>query len=181
MRYAPKPSLADIRVCFRIDIDGRLRWRERPVEQFASEQSCKAWNKRLAGTSAGCPNAEGYVKLRLRLRGQTYHLGGSHIVFALIHGRWPDGYVDHRDLATGHDSETNLREATNSQNQCNRRVQRNNRIGVKGVSLTKGGTYYARITKDGRDHHLGSFATADQAAQAYASAARRLHGEFANF
>jgi hypothetical protein len=80
-----------------------------------------------------------------------------------------------------HDSATNLREASNSQNQCNRRVQRNNRLGVKGVSKASSGTYYARIAKDGRDQYLGRFATQEQAAQAYAAAAKRLHGEFANY
>lgn len=55
-----------------------------------------------------------------------------------------------------------------------------NRTGYRGVyEHSWGGTYFAQITADGRREHLGSFPTAEAAAQAYDQAAARLHGEAA--
>jgi hypothetical protein len=65
-------------------------------------------------------------------------------------------------------------------NNANRRRQRNNTSGFAGVYLEqKSGKWVARVRKDGRTHHLGRFATAQAAHEAYVAAARELFGEFA--
>lgn len=71
-----------------------------------------------------------------------------------------------------------LRVATRSQNLCNRPAQVNNTVGFKGVTKFRT-RFLARITAQRKHHHLGSFATAEEAARAYNAAARRLHGQFA--
>jgi hypothetical protein len=73
---------------------------------------------------------------------------------------------------------SNLRPATHAENMRNRKLHKNNTSGIKGVSK-RNGRFLAHIRQDGKAKYLGSFPTIEQAAEAYATAARRLHGEFA--
>ena len=52
--------------------------------------------------------------------------------------------------------------------------------GLKGANLhRRTGRWIGRIKANGKFHYLGMFATAQEAHQAYAEAAARLHGPFA--
>lgn len=74
---------------------------------------------------------------------------------------------------------SNLREATPSENLCNRRLQRNSFTGFKGVYFDKRNDwYYARIKMNGKFVHLGCRRTAQEAHELYCESARKLHGEF---
>lgn len=74
----------------------------------------------------------------------------------------------------------NLRPATNSQNQANRRAPRNNTSGFRGVSWHKSeGKWRAVIKVHQRQTQLGYFGAPEDAARAYDAAARRAFGEFA--
>jgi hypothetical protein len=74
----------------------------------------------------------------------------------------------------------NLRPATHAENMRNRRIQRNNTSGFKGVYRTRNGRWRARITVVGQGKRdLGTHATAEAAARAYDAAAVELFGEFA--
>jgi hypothetical protein len=95
----------------------------------------------------------------------------------------PGKFVDHRNLNKLDNRRQNLRIATRSQNGMNRRAMSNNELGIKGVSRDKnkkGKTplFVARITVEGKTRRLGYFRTTEEAAAAYAAAARELHGEF---
>lgn len=95
----------------------------------------------------------------------------------LILGDPPGIQIDHRDLDTLNNQRENLRRATHAQNTTNRSVQKNNSIGLKGVS-PRDQKFIARIQSDGKSVHLGRFDTRADAANAYAKAAAALHGEF---
>ena len=86
--------------------------------------------------------------------------------------------MDHIDGNKKNNSAENLRWATISENLCNRGKHKNNKSGMKGVSPHKG-RWQAKITKDGKQTHLGIFNTAEEASVAYAIAAAELHGGFA--
>jgi hypothetical protein len=51
--------------------------------------------------------------------------------------------------------------------------------GYRGVTLLYSGRYQARIRHEGKNHGLGTFDTAEEAAHAYDDAAKEWHGEFA--
>lgn len=58
--------------------------------------------------------------------------------------------------------------------------RRNNTSGYKGVSL-EGTRFKAKICKNYKQIHIGTFDTKEEAHAAYCTAARELHGEFARF
>jgi hypothetical protein len=94
---------------------------------------------------------------------------------------FPGSKVDHRNGNGLNNRRYNLRTATDSQNQMNKRIGRNNTSGFKGVSFQKSARKFkAYIRKEGKLHHLGLFMTAEEAAAAYNRKALELFGEFAS-
>jgi hypothetical protein len=90
------------------------------------------------------------------------------------------GQIDHKDRNGLNNQRSNLRRATQSQNQMNAGLRSTNTSGYKGVYFNKNKQAWAASIKyDGQKSHLGYFDTAIKAAQAYDRAAMRLHGEFA--
>lgn len=89
--------------------------------------------------------------------------------------------TDHRDGNGLNNQRTNLRTATSAQNAWNVRPHKDGESRFKGVSRNskKGKPWIAGIGVDGKRRHLGTFATEEDAAHAYAIAAKELYGEFA--
>lgn len=88
--------------------------------------------------------------------------------------------VDHINGHGLDNRRVNLRTATHAENQRNRRQQRNNSSGFRGVYWSKHDRRWrARLRLDGRTHSLGYHDTAEAAALAYDAAARELFGEYA--
>lgn len=92
----------------------------------------------------------------------------------------PHEQVDHINMNGLDNRRENLRLATHSQNNHNRTQYRNNKSGYKGVNK-RGHRWYAAIKVNGKQIHLGTFDTPEQAYEAYKQAAIKYHGEFANF
>lgn len=112
-------------------------------------------------------------------RGGLPRTGGSRgkVLLARQIMQPPDGlFVDHINHDTLDNRRRNLRLASRAQNQMNRRTVA--RALPKGVRLHRG-RFDAQIKLHGVRHWLGSFDTPEEAHAAYASAAARLHGEFA--
>ena len=88
--------------------------------------------------------------------------------------------VDHNDGDGLNNRRSNLRAATRGQNACNSKIRADSTSGFRGVSLHRQtGRWHAYINSNGRRHSLGYFATAEDAAAAYAKASLQMHGEFA--
>jgi len=73
----------------------------------------------------------------------------------------------------------NLREVTKKQNSANRGPDRDNKVGLKGVSPTGYGQFVAQICIDGQRLRLGKFDRPEDAARIYDRAAVELFGEYA--
>jgi hypothetical protein len=88
--------------------------------------------------------------------------------------------VDHRDSDGLNNRRENLRAATGGQNSGNTRAHKDSASGIKGVRMhPRAHRWEARICSHGESRHLGLFDTAEEAAAAYAAAARAAFGEFA--
>ena len=133
------------------------------------------WNKKYAGRVIGQKRADGgYVPVRVL--GELLYL--HRIVFAIVHGRWPDEEIDHRNRKRGDNRIENIREATPSQNMVNRKSIRKEYTSYRGVYFGKT-EFYSQIQFEGVLYRLGSFSSELEAAKAYDKAAKDLHGEFA--
>jgi hypothetical protein len=101
------------------------------------------------------------------------------LAWLYVHGKWPNGHLDHINRNPSHNVIANLREATAAENAYNRKTRRDNRVGLKGVSRTKYGTFKAWIQVNKKPLYLGSYPTPEKAHAAYVAAAQKHFGEFA--
>jgi HNH endonuclease/AP2 domain len=154
--------------------------RLRELLDYNDETGEFRWRKRIsravrAGDPAGTLDKDGYRKIAIAGRQYRAH----QLAWVYKTGKWCPQVIDHRDGDPSNNRWANLRSATISQNNANRRLHRNNKCGFKGVIQNHIGRWVAAIYKDGQRYHLGSFATPEEAHAAYAAAAPKLHGEFA--
>jgi HNH endonuclease/AP2 domain len=133
-------------------------------------------NKIRAGDLAGTIQAQGHRFICIDRRCYREH----RLAWFYMTGRWGPPNIDHLDGDPSNNRWSNLRRATRSQNNANRRRPRNNTSGFKGVHLCQSsGKWRALIGKNGHIIHLGRFPTPQAAHEAYVAAARKLFGEFA--
>jgi hypothetical protein len=105
--------------------------------------------------------------------------GRSVYMHRLLMGHPSGAFVDHVDGDGLNNLRENLRIATPSQNNCNRRMRSNNTSGFKGVSWDKKrGKWYAQICVNGKNKNCGYHNTPEAAHEAYIAAAADLHGDF---
>ncbi len=164
---------------------GVFRWRPRPASMFTSgqktaEHAANIWNSRYAGKIAGGVSCEGRSTPYWCIDINRRHYYAHRLAWLYVHGEWPPEQVDHIDSDGLNNRIANLRLATRSENCRNSRTPRTNTSGLKGVSASgcANGRWRARIKISGREHHLGTFDTPEEAHAAYAAAAREHFGEF---
>ena len=133
-------------------------------------------NTAVIGSPAGCVSTSGYVAICINMKRYLAH----RIAYKMYYGVDPDGLVDHVDGDKANNRISNLRVATGVQNQGNSRNPSSNKSGIKGVCWNKKmKRWVAQIGDNKRRVYLGSFLTKEEAAQAYADAARMKFGNFA--
>ncbi len=114
-------------------------------------------------------------RLSVRVAGVTYY--AHRLAWLYVNGEWPDGYIDHINGDPADNRIANLRVVTMAVNNQNRRSPRkdNRSSGLMGVYRRNSGNWCSAIRLDGKQYHLGTFASADLAHAAYLVAKRRLH------
>lgn len=144
-------------------ISGAFRW-------IARAGRCRA------GDIAGCDDGQGYIVIRID--GKPYK--AHRLAWVYMTGEWPEPTTDHINGERADNCWRNLREASQSQNQANKRAVMSS-TGYKGVCWSKRkNRFLATVKKDGKQYRLGFFRTAEAAHEAYKRAARALFREFAS-
>jgi hypothetical protein len=122
------------------------------------------WNSRFAGKQALCaPHSNGYLFGAIA----NQKLFAHRAAWALHHGHWPDGEIDHINHNKTDNRIANLRVVQRTQNAMNLSKSRRNLSGVTGVfKHTQTGRWQAQIRIERRSMHLGSFESFDDAVAA---------------
>jgi hypothetical protein len=125
------------------------------------------------GDVAGTLRPDGYLKISLLNSGFLAH----RLAWLYMTGKWPEHQIDHINGVRHDNRLANLRDVTPTHNQQNQRVAhvRNKSCGMLGVTLTKGNKWQAQISAEGRHKHIGTYATPQEASEAYLTAKRKLH------
>ncbi len=148
-------------------IEGKLIWKH-------CDSMPTWWNSKYAGRIAGSIRKDGYIRITINYVDYFAH----RVMHYLQTGEQPPEQIDHINGDKSDNRWSNLRSATQSENECNRGMTRRNKTGYKGVHRFPNGRFLAQIGKNNKVLSLGYFDTAEEAAEAYTNAARQLHGEF---
>lgn len=125
----------------------------------------KPAGNRAAGTPIGNRTRKGYLKARVL--GQYVKL--HRLAWFYVTGVWPEREIDHINRVKDDNRFDNLRDVGTSENCLNQvEPRKNNRTGLLGVhSVRKTGRFRATCSIKGEKHHLGVFATPEEAHAAY--------------
>jgi len=130
----------------------------------------------VVGGTAGHLDSRGYV--RIIIDGKKYR--AHRLAWFYMHGKWPEDQIDHVNGKYSDNRLKNLREATCSQNNFNKPLQKNNTSGVKGVYWHKGKQRWRAICRvDGKRYAVGEFLEIEKAAEAIKDFREANHGSFA--
>ena len=134
-------------------------------------------NRRLkAGDAAGTKMRAGYI--RITIKGRMYP--AHRLAYLYMTGNFPENFIDHINHIKDDNRWTNLRDATNSQNQANRLKLKNNTSGYKGVCWhIARKKWIAQIMYMNKLIHLGYYTTPEEAHEAYKKKSIEIYGEFA--
>ncbi len=102
------------------------------------------------------------------------------VAWLYMTGHWPDSTIDHANGIRTDNRWSNLRLATQTQQNANMATRADNKSGFKGVSRNRGNKKWrARIAVEGKQLLIGVFDCPVTAHAAYVRAASELYGTFA--
>ena len=144
--------------------DGELYWKVRNS------------SRTQIGDKAGTLHHTGY--LQTRINGKIYK---NHRMIFLYHHGYLSEFIDHIDGCRSNNRIENLREASLSQNQHNKKINKNNTSGVKGVCWNKQAKkWLVRLDVDGKQKYFGYYHDIEVAKFIAETMRHKYHKEFAN-
>ncbi len=155
---------------------GKFFWRQRPEIHFKNTRLCKSFNKRFAGKECFT-----YRDKLNYLRGTLNHESflAHRVAWAVHYGEWPAGMLDHIDGNPGNNKIENLRIATPSENQGNRKTTVRSSI-YKGVYWCNShNRWVASVYKDGKRIRSKHTDSEEDAALFYNEGAKEVFKNYA--
>lgn len=135
------------------------------------------WKKKRKGIKVGKPlgscNGRGYLRITVSGKSEYAH----RLAWLYVYGAWPSKTVDHINGNRSDNRIENLRLASYSENNQNKKyAQSNSNSKALGVCWhKKANKWQAHICVDGKRKYLGLYAEKEVAEQAYINAKRELH------
>lgn len=166
----PLPPLEELNKRFVYDAStGIVTWKISPSKRVK------------AGQQAGTISKSGYLKISITINSKFCVFAAHRLIWYMMTGADPsDHQIDHVDNDPLNNKFSNLRLATNAQNNRNRGVTSRSKSGLKGAYWSaKHKKWRSAISLNKREIYLGWFAAPELAHAAYCKAALELHGEFA--
>lgn len=122
----------------------------------------------------GVDRGDGYMRFEFNRKKLYVH----RVIWFLHYGRWPVGEIDHINGNPRDNRIENLRDCSHAENLRNSAPSGERKY--KGAFLVKRlGRWKACIHYEGKNYHLGYFASLERAALAYDAKAIELYGAFA--
>lgn len=143
---------------------GKFYWKHRDTSLFKTKGSADYWNKMYASKECFCTrDAQGYNVGSIRDKQMYAH----RVAWAITHGEWPDGLIDHINGERTDNRFKNLRCVTKAENGRNQGLKSTNTSGVQGVMWHKKvKRWTAEIKFNNQRIRLGTFKDFDQAVAA---------------
>lgn len=117
-------SIQSVQEALRLDLEtGHLYWLDRPRRHFRSDAGHRLFRACHAGRRADLSvyPSNGYLRVRMRIVDTKFDLLAHRLVFALVHGRWPQHEIDHIDRVRTNNVPGNLRDVPHIVNMQNLR------------------------------------------------------------
>lgn len=134
------------------------------------EVQCRIWNTRYAGKPAlASKDKHGYLVGCM----DNYPVKTHRVLWAYIHGAWPDGDLDHINGDKADNRLENLRVVTHAENMRNMRMPSTNTSGHVGIYKDPIANSY--IVKIGKRLHVGRWPTMEEALAARHAALKVLN------
>ena len=130
-------------------------------------------NKKI-GDIAGCRHPHGYTVISIG----GFQYPAHRLAWLYVYGVWPSSELDHVNGIRDDNRITNLRVATGTENNGNRRLTERNKSGFKGVRK-KGKNWEASIGFKKEYFYIGMFRAREVAGAAYLDEAKKKFGSFA--
>lgn len=146
--------------------DGEIYWKKRPAKKGSVG----------VGDRFGSLDSEGYRRGEFRRKRVREH----QIVWLLFNDTFPPS-IDHIDGNRLNNRIENLRASTQAQNIRNSKLRKDNKTGIKGVTINPSGTYAVRIGVAGKCLFFGSYKDLELAALVADEARALYHGAFARY
>lgn len=117
---------------------GDIVWASRPRSHFSSKMAFSRAKTLFEGKKAGYlkPDYKSKHYTSLVIRIGERDIQGARIAWAIYYGEWPERekHIDHIDGNPENNRIENLRLVTQKENNKNRKLHRNNKTGLHGVS-----------------------------------------------
>ena len=135
------------------------------LRREGDSRSVNQWNSRLAGKEAGSIESRGYRRISITsISGETVAILFHRLAWLMVYGELPKYHIDHINQQPGDNRIANLRDVTAKVNGKNKRMQKDNRSGINGVSFRKKtGKWRAHCYINGKNTYFGQYATPEEA------------------
>lgn len=116
-------------------------------------------NRAIVGNIAGSDKPSGYRQIKI----DTIPYLSHRLAWLYVYGYLPENHIDHINRDKSDNRIKNLREVSRSCNIRNSKIRKDNKSGIKGVTLHPVGKWVSRISTKHKTKTIGYYDSLDEA------------------